>query len=234
MYANVLYVFKESSVSEQITASLKTTKELNNELLSLSKEIIKAGDVFHVDIMTMAVANRSFELSEGFKQLIEDNKFLCAAPLLRLQIDNLLRYSATWLVEKPHAFVAEVMKGTAIKNLKDESGKKMYDAYLLKKLSADIPWISEVYRRTSGYIHFSESHFHKVFSPSDDGSFSIGIGSYSNSLPEEVFLEVVEAFNATTYEILKFVYGWLKTKDGSIDLTAHNKITHPAQKNNQI
>ena len=216
-------------MADQISASLKQTEKLNKKLLSLSKQIAKAGDVFHVDIMTMAVVNRSLELSEGFKLLIEDEKFLCAAPLLRLQIDNLLRYSATWLVEKPHEFVAEVMKGTAIRKLKDASGKKMFDTYLVEKLSVDIPWISKVYEKTCGYIHLSESHFHKVFSVSDDGGFSVGIGSYSNGVPKEVYLEAVDAFNAATYEIYQFVYGWLKTKDGSIDLTAHKKI-HPTQK----
>ena len=163
-------------MSDQIAASLKTTEELNKKLLSLSKEIAKAGDFFHVDIMTMAVVNRSFELSKGFKILIEDENFLCAAPLLRLQIDNLLRYSATWLVEKPHEFVAEVIKGTAIKKLKDASGKNMTDYYLKTQLSADIPWISKVYDKTSGYIHLSDSHVHKIFSARNDGSFSIGIG----------------------------------------------------------
>lgn len=217
-------------MSDQIAASLKTTEELNKKLLSLSKEIAKAGDFFHVDIMTMAVVNRSFELSKGFKILIEDENFLCAAPLLRLQIDNLLRYSATWLVEKPHEFVAEVIKGTAIKKLKDASGKNMTDYYLKTQLSADIPWISKVYDKTSGYIHLSDSHVHKIFSARNDGSFSIGIGSYSNDTPEKVYLEIVEAFNAATDEIYKFVYGWLKTKDGSIDLTAHNKKVHPTQK----
>ncbi|MBL4797700.1 MAG: hypothetical protein JKY50_09815 [Oleispira sp.] len=217
-------------MSDQIFASLEKTENLNKELLSLSKRVAKAGDVFHVDIMTMAVVNRSLELSEGFKLLIEDRKFLCAAPLLRLQIDNLLRYSATWLVERPDEFVAEVMKGTAIRKLKDASGNKMFDAFLVEKLSANIPWIPKVYEKTCGYVHLSESHFHHVFSENDEGKFSIGIGSYSNDVPDSIFLEAVEAFNATTYEICKYVYGWLKTKDGSIDLAAHNKKIHPTPK----
>lgn len=211
-------------MSEVLKKHLAKSEELSKELLSLSGQIIRAGDLFHMDILTMAVVNRALELSEGFKDLILSKKFLCAAPLLRLQIDNLLRYSAAWLVDKPHEFVSAVMSGTPIKKLKDASGKKMEDVYLVEKLSSEIPWIKPVYKKTCGYIHFSESHFHKVMlSTQDESSFSIGIGSKSKDIPESTYIEAVDAFNAATLEIYKYVYGWLKTKDGSVDLTAHNK-----------
>lgn len=200
------------------------SEELKKELLSLSCRIVKAGDVFHMDILTMAVVNRALELSDGFKELILSEKFLCAAPLLRLQIDNLLRYSAAWLVDKPHEYVSKVMQGTPVKNLKDSTGNKMTDFYLVQKLSPDIPWVESVYKKTCGYIHFSESHFHKIMlSTEENGTFSIGIGSKSNQIPKEIYIEAIEAFNAATLEISKYVYGWLKTKDGSVDLSAHNK-----------
>jgi hypothetical protein len=211
-------------MSDVFKEHFERSEQLNKELLSLSAQIVKAGDVFHMDVLTMAVVNRSLELSEGFQDLILSEKFLCAAPLLRLQIDNLLRYSAAWLVDKPHEFIAEIMKGTPIKKLKDGSGKKMADFYLIKKLSSDIPWIESVYEKTCGYIHFSESHFHKVMLSTDDnGEFSIGIGSHSKKIPESTYIEAIEAFNAATLEICKYVYGWLKTKDGSVDSSAHNK-----------
>ncbi|MFT6909438.1 MAG: hypothetical protein ACJAS1_006157 [Oleiphilaceae bacterium] len=211
-------------MSDVFKEHFKKSELLNKELLSLSGQIVKAGDVFHMDILTMAVVNRALELSEGFKDLILSKKFLCAAPLLRLQIDNLLRYSAAWLVENPHVFVAEVMKGTPVKKLKDASGKNMADFYLVQKLTPDVPWVKSVYDKTCGYIHFSESHFHKVMlSTEDNGAFSIGIGAHSKDIPEATYIEAVEAFNAATLEICKYVYGWLKTKDGSVDLSAHNK-----------
>jgi hypothetical protein len=185
---------------------------------------MSAGDIYHMDILTMAVVNRALELSEGFKDLILSKKFLCAAPLLRLQIDNLLRYSAAWLVDKPEDFVTEVMRGTPVKKLNDSSGKKMLDFYLVEKLTKDIPWVKSVYDKTCGYIHFSESHFHKVMlSTSDNGEFSMGIGSQAREVPESTYIEAVDAFNSATLEISKYVYGWLKTKDGSVDLSAHNK-----------
>lgn len=211
-------------MSDVFTKQFDELEKLNKELLSLSGKIVKAGNIYHMDILTMAVVNRALELSEGFKDLILSKKFLCAAPLLRLQIDNLLRYSAAWLVDKPEEFVIEVMKGTPVKKLNDSSGNKMLDFYLVEKLTEDIPWVKSVYDKTCGYIHFSETHFQKVLlSTSDDGEFSMGIGSRSREVPESTYIEAVDAFNSATLEISKYVYGWLKTKDGSVDLSAHNK-----------
>jgi hypothetical protein len=211
-------------MSDELIKCFEESERLNKQLISLSSQIVKAGDVYHMDILTMAVVNRALELSEGFKDLILSQKFLCAAPLLRLQIDNLLRYSAAWLVENPSEFVSEVMKGTPVKKLKDASGKKMADFYLVEKLTEDIPWVKSVYDKTCGYIHFSESHFHKVMlSAEDNGEFSMGIGSHAKVVPESNYIEAAKAFNSATQEISKYVYGWLKTKDGSVDLSAHNK-----------
>ena len=179
-------------MSNKIDTCFDELSALNKELLSLAGRVAKAdeGNVFAVDLMTMAVVNRALELSEGFKLLIKNELFLCAAPLLRLQLDNLLRYSAVWLVEKPHEFCMEVFKGTPIKKLKDASGKKMKDYYLVEKLSHEIRWIKSVYEKTCGYVHFSEEHFHKIItSAADDGSFSIGVASYSKPVPESAMIE---------------------------------------------
>lgn len=51
----------------------------------------------------------------------------------------------------------------------------------------------------------------------------MGIGSQSREVPESTYIEAVDAFNSATREISIYVYGWLKTKDGSEDLSAHNK-----------
>ena len=207
-------------MSDAFNKYFEESERLSKELISVSSRIVKTGDMFHMDILTMAVVNRALELSDGFKELILSEKFLCAAPLLRLQIDNLLRYSAAWLVDQPDEFVMEVMKGTSVRTLKDASGKRMTDFYLVQRLTSEIPWVESVYNKTCGYIHFSESHFSKVMlTTEEDGQFSIGIGTQSKKVPESIYIEAIEAFNAATLEICKFVYGWLKTKDDRMTST---------------
>ncbi|WP_197535863.1 hypothetical protein [Photobacterium profundum] len=164
--------------------------------------------------MSLSVINRSLELSKGFESMVRSDLFLCAAPLLRLQLDNLLRYSALWIVEKPDEVCQQALAGTPIRKLKDRSGKKMTDAHLVAVLSKDIEWIKPVYEKTCGYVHLSESHFHKTLLSAENGKVSFGIGDKSKPVPPESYEEAVAAYNAVTTELLTYAQGWLETKSG--------------------
>lgn len=203
---------KNSLLSDSLGELLKHKKQLQ----FLAEASLKAdkGNVFVMDIMTQAVINRSLELADGFKMLMEKEQFLCAAPILRLQVDNLLRYSAVWLVENPHDFCREVLKGTPMSKLKDALGNYLKDWYLVEVLSKDIKWIRSVYKKTCGFVHLSEEHFHKILvSGSNNGTFTLGIAEYSKPVPLSAQIETVDAFNAVTVELMRHIKGWIQTKD---------------------
>lgn len=209
------YVSGESMTENNVNELLEQTDKLNSELLKIGGSIIKAdnGNMYQMDFMSLSVINRSLELSKGFKLMIQSKYFLCAAPLLRLQLDNLLRYSAIWLVDNYDEVIQEFISGVPIRKIKDRSGKKMTDAHLVSVLSEDIDWIKPVYERTSGYIHLSESHFHKTLLASgDEGYVQFGIGDKSKPVPVESFIEAVEAYNAITITLINYASGWFKTK----------------------
>ncbi|PSU97838.1 hypothetical protein C0W80_16055 [Photobacterium leiognathi subsp. mandapamensis] len=190
-------------------------RDLNNKLIKTMGSICRAdnGSMYQMDLLSCAVVNRSLELSKGFESMITSDLFLCAAPLLRLQLDNLLRYSALWLVENPDAVCGDVLGGKPIRKIKDKSGIKMTDAHLVSVLSKNVKWISTVYEKTCGYIHFSESHFNKtLLSVNDDGKVEIGIGNRARPVPKESLEEACAAYKAITFELLSYLEGWLKEK----------------------
>lgn len=201
--------------------SIKSIDQYFEEINDLDKKLIKTvgkitrannGAMYQMDLFSSAVVNRSLELSKGFESMIKGGLFLCAAPLLRLQLDNLLRYSALWLVENPDAVCLEVLGGKPIRKIKDENGNKMTDAHLVSILSKDIEWISSVYEKTSGYVHFSETHFHKTLLSAKDGKVEIGIGDRAKPVPDSALEEACAAYQAITIELLRFLDGWLQTK----------------------
>jgi len=49
-----------------------------------------------------------------------------------MQIDNALRFSVLWLVDKPHDLASKVLRGGRLDKMKDRSGQYMRDAYLAK------------------------------------------------------------------------------------------------------
>src|SRR5438034_6108613 len=111
------------------------------------------GKLVSSDMLVAALLNRSMGLIRGFCSMIGDN-YICAAPLVRLQLDNLLRFSALWLVDDRDDFTAKVIGGEQINKLKD--GKQMNDGYLAQQMDKRIPGLSQAYKEACGYIHFSD------------------------------------------------------------------------------
>ena len=147
--------------------------------------------------------------------MIEARNFICAAPLLRLQIDNLLRFYAAFVVAEPHEFAMEVFRGKHIRNLRDARGKKMTDRYLLTLLAKEYDWIERVYEHTSGYIHLSSKHIFNTLKGDGETQRKINIcvGPSDEYIPDSIRLEAVEGMVAITQALNRFLEGWAFTKD---------------------
>ncbi|MCC6425701.1 MAG: hypothetical protein IT435_02650 [Phycisphaerales bacterium] len=148
--------------------------------------------------------------------MIEDRNLVCAGGLLRMQLDTALRFHAAWLVEDCHEFACEVLQGTRIDKLTDRSGKRLHDFYLVECMSGEdgCDWISRVYRETSGYVHLSDKHLFQTFTSvdEDERTVEVKIGATDHEWPEEIYLEVVDAFLAATRLFVKYLQGWEVTK----------------------
>lgn len=81
-----------------------------------------------MDLLAVATLNRSLALLTGFSAMIEARNFVSAAPLIRLQLDNCLRFSACWLVSDPHDFAMKVLEGKQVRSLRDSNGNRLTDA----------------------------------------------------------------------------------------------------------
>ncbi|MGI8733751.1 MAG: hypothetical protein ACR2LM_10685 [Pyrinomonadaceae bacterium] len=170
------------------------------------------GAWFPVDFVATGAVKRLVSQSSGFRLLVESWNLLCARALLRLQIDTALRFSAIWLVEKPHDFASQIIKGQRIDRMKDRDGQQMKDAYLISRLAPAHPWLPRVYESLSGYVHFSGEH---LFSPlqETEGGVEIEIHETDTKYPESSWLEVIECFNEATDIFIEYLVGWIKTKE---------------------
>ena len=174
----------------------------------------KGSALFKLDILAIAVLDRSLALLRGFCDLVESSTMIAAAPLLRCQMDNGLRFFASTLVQNPNEFALEVHKGTPISRQKDRSGKFMRDAYLVEKLTAEVPWVESLYKQASGYVHLSEQHiFNTIGIPDDDGMTTIGITGQDGSVwTEERYLQTIEAFDFSTRLVLELIERWSQAR----------------------
>src|SRR5208282_165119 len=153
-----------------LRVSLKKLAELASKQPDLWLRMLRAyrSKSYPLDILAMGALNRSAGLCSGFQNMIEHRNLTCAAPILRLQLDNALRFSAAFLVADPHAFADAVVEGTPVKKLKDKSGAFMTDRHLVSHLSKQYPWVEKVYDTTCGYIHLSEKHILQAVESTSD------------------------------------------------------------------
>lgn len=215
-------------LSEIVEEALNYIEDDNKIMGNLAVKMLEANNssLYAVDLFLCSVIKRSLSLSTGFITMIRDQNFICAAPLIRLQLDSALRVFAGTIVDSSRKFAEDVIKGEEIRNMKDRNGKKMTDRYLRNLLAnsddfnkKEYAWVEAVYKNTSGYIHLSDKHFFNTIHPSDqldDSDGYIEISPKDVNISDELYLDAISAFRASTQIIARFVDRWIFAKEKGI------------------
>ncbi len=208
---------RNSNLPQSVTDKLAELRKMEETHFRLIAAILEAdgGREFPLDFLARAVVNRSLYLIEGFAVMVELRNYLCAAPLIRLQLDSVLRFFATSLVDDPHAIALQMLAGQQLGRLKSKDGQRLTDRYLHEQLTKLYPWASSVYERTSGLIHLSDSHLLAPATEVDEAERTVtwGIGrGVDREWKEEEMCEAVDAFNAATKALLNMCASWFVAK----------------------
>lgn len=200
-----------------IQEGIAKIKSLERKNLALAEKMLLAynGTFYSLDMLALAALNRSLSQCAGFRKMIYLRNFICAAPMIRMQLDSAMKMYAAFIVDNPHTFAENVFRGFPVRNQKDKYGKKMTDANLIEYLSKDYNWIKNVYKQTSGYIHLSEKHIANTHRSFDSKTRSVEhiVASNQNFLPKEIFIEAINGFVACTDILFKYIEGWIFTKE---------------------
>jgi len=202
--------------TSRIQSALEKLEAMANKQHDIWLRMLHAYEskLYPVDLLATGALKRSAGLCGGFQNMIEQRNFTCAASILRLQLDNALRFYAAFLVADPQAFASAVTDGTPVRKMKDKSGAVMTDAYLVAQLSKRYQWVAKVYETTCGYIHLSERHILQAVESTTDEDLSVGfiMSATDKHLPEETFVEAIEAFCAATEIFHDYMEGWIYSK----------------------
>jgi len=203
--------------NEELDSILDEIKGLQSEFLKVGKEITLAYNksMYPLDLLVIAVLNRAFKVSDAFISLVNERNYISAVPLVRLHLDNYLRFFASTLVSEPHEFALKVFSGEQVNRMTDRENKKMYDSYLCQKCSEIYPWIETVYKNLSGFIHLSEKHFHhaiKADEGAEDRMLNMTIGG-EDQTPIELYIEISGCFKEISKIIISIMKRWCTVKD---------------------
>lgn len=210
--------------------------------LSMLKDMLLAdsGNMYPLDMLAAATMKRSMALCSGFSNLVRAKNYLCAASLLRLQLDSCLRFFSVFIVDKPHQLAHEVLQGHPINKMKDKNGMLMTDRHLVETLGKKYEWMPRVYKVTSGFIHLSDKHIFTVFTPNgEDGRVSLNVSARDDEIPVELWIELSAGFLASTDALFEYLGGWTRSKIAAADgvdashkkkvgdVSAHSRSTGP-------
>jgi hypothetical protein len=187
--------------------------ELSKRFLAVSN-----GDVYEIDLMLTGVMVRSYGLVDGFIDAFDNWNPIVAAPLLRMQLDNLVRLS--YMVRAPSAsdVARYLVLGGQFRNLKDSEGKLLTDSRLLHHAKEFHPWVRPVYEATSGWVHFSPEHVYAAvrLARDDDGeptnTLQIEIPLRPERIPLSALEELLGAMTKATEEVFGYMEVWEQRK----------------------
>lgn len=197
---------------------LTTLQAESDRIGELGKALFResGGNIFPCDALALSVLGRSLNLIRGFTVLIEAGSYACAVPLLRLQLDSMLRFYGVVSCQDPHEVARQVLSGVSLRKIKhSSSGEPMTDQYLQRLLESRFPWLPSIYSLSSAYIHLSEEHFLHVLmqAPKDaTGKRQFAVSDQDDYLPEEHKGGLIESFTTVTQCVWSVVDGWLSVR----------------------
>jgi hypothetical protein len=203
-------------MSEKIEKLLATLSEGHDAVKDRGKHMYEAYDyaMYGLDFLAGAALNRTMANIDAFTSLIRARNLVIAGSLLRIQLDTALRFYAAFQVDKPHDFALAVLRGERIDKLKDMKGERLTDRHLVNLLSQEFSWVDHVYQATSGYIHLSGTHIHHTIGEvREDGTFNMKLSAMDKDLPDDLYTEAIEAFIESINVLLRYVDGWIFTKN---------------------
>jgi hypothetical protein len=213
----VLLLYKSISMEKIIEEEINKLNSINDEVKLVWKANLDAGNgIFLFDFFVLPLLNKVFNINRAYISLIEDNNFIAAGTLVRIQLDVLLRvFASTIIGYNVDEFAKKLLSGEQLNNMNDSRGNLMRDGYLAKELNnyEDFNWVKYAYDKGNLYVHLTP---HSLYSSSklDDNERNIvlTIG------PNDSFVSDDEKYAATmimtqiTSGILHFVSIWILHK----------------------
>lgn len=181
--------------------------------LDLARRVFEVDDgkIYLPDLLVMSMMQRSYGLVEAVIDCVDGYNLAAAAPLLRLQLDTLVR--ACYVARHPLAddVVNALLDGIEFRKMKDADGKWLTDARLTELATPHHSWLPPVYKETSGWVHLSFNHVSAAWQVTGN-RFSFGLPLRPDVVPGKLWVELLEAMIKATEEVFGYVEIWESRK----------------------
>ena len=199
--------------NESLNERLHKIKELREAAKSVARGII-GNTLYMQDLFFTSALDRSVALLDGIVNMLKERNLTCVGILVRSQIDNCMRIFAAFIAEDKAAFMDGFLHGKKISDFKDDRGNKMKDVVLRERLEDYDSQISDVYKKSSGYIHLSDVAFYSSVCAKDNYRIEFSVGLPIREEANEILLEGADAFIHYTLLEYRLLQAVVESKEG--------------------
>lgn len=193
---------------------LEFLSELQDEHFEVWGHLVAPADVkpgqqvpmYATDLVVTSILNRSLDLTEGFLTTFNRWNLATAAPVVRIQLDNLLRLTLL-AIHPSEALVDALLGESRLDKLVDPlappgSKVKLTDKRLREHASEHHPWINDAYESTSQWVHFSHHHYQATFRDRGD-EVDVAIPTSIDGYKLEFLVSLLDSMCRATYSIIE-------------------------------
>jgi hypothetical protein len=171
-----------------------------------------AEELYVPDLLMWSFAQRSYALVDGFLGAFDAWNLLVAAPLVRLQIDTLVRLSYAATCPDMDGLTKALLDGVEFRAMEDEAGQRLSDHRLVQRAQRLHPWLRPVYDTACGWVHFSPLHLF-LGTQATDGKLSGHLPLHPDVLPERLLGEVLGAMLQAPQDLTGYLGMWAAHKE---------------------
>ena len=114
-------------------------------------------DIFFINAMIV----RAYQLNKGFISLVNTGNYLCACPLVRIQLETVLSLWAALIADGN--YIERMLLGKSVAKSK-HNGNYLSNSYLVSTLCefTNMPALKELWDKGNNYLHPSHSSLSKA------------------------------------------------------------------------
>lgn len=202
---------------DELATSRINLAQLGRHHVPLMTRVIGAGGALYMmDLWLLGVAQRSFHLVEGFLQVFDSWNITVAAPIVRFQIENLVRTSYVLQAPDSADLVVKLIKGERFSKIKahDDPKQTLTDRELVKRAAIRHAWLPPVYEASNEWVHLSDRHVFNATQLKEDEDRTI-VGRLPlpiEDIPVRFLAEVLGAMYQATHDLFAWLEEWEEWK----------------------
>lgn len=217
----------QPSVSDRhppLGTKLDALRRISDEQYAAAKAFLAISPLYPTDMLLMSLVSRSLDVIDAFARSFDRWNVAVSSPLVRLQVDNVLRAHLVATTPDTHELLLHLAGDKRLDRLtvppvlaarlpeRFHKRPRFTDAVLVELASAEHDWIRDSYKTASAWVHHSAAHLLTTWKVSDEGQFSGRIPVDVDQFSVDFLEPLLDTMGVSSRALLAYLTEWVEKK----------------------